>query len=200
MPLPTLNELGRPGILNSIEFTLDATGEFSITHNPVGVEISEFSIPPFSWQTHGWYSGSGTMSLVSDGTTLLSHAFSFNTTSSCGGYLAASCTIGGTVTSSGNPYTTISDPSDQAIALVYSDLKIIGSLNDDYGRFHNSDYSAEWTFYDPLYVLYEFTPLSQVPIPAALPLFVSALGALGFLIRHRPVARKRTRRASCTPR
>lgn len=181
--LPGLGVLGLTGRLDAIEIGTNSIAAFRITHDFKGVEPADSTIPP-SWQIHGLYTFSGTVKVVAGGVTVASDPVSAVQFLGCGSSTSTMCVMEG-MTFNSSIIATLLEPDIPLPEILFENFKLVGSLIDDRGTFHSSDHIAEFSMIEPLYVIYEYTPLSEVPLPGAFWLFGSALLGIALAINRR---------------
>lgn len=191
-PLIELLPLSEPGIWNSIKFTADGlvAGHFRSFFDDTPELNNDGSILN-PWRVSGRQSISGNLGLFDNNNLLGSTTLGFSFFDSCGGVSLGACgsSVGdldagfsGILSNFDNRDLGTYFGSDLLIVrIVFDDLKTAGKWNGDRGTFAGGEYSREWVFQDNIISTYDYTPVSQVPLPAALWMFLSALSVLGLV-------------------
>ena len=172
------------GRLNSMALTLDLLSVDSTVTETI------FAAPGAQTGTHGGHSVKGTFSLFAHGVKILStNTGSEISPAACFGLGTISCTHTG-----GFSARTITaedvDPTLAFVLAAFDQLSVEGFLGSTHDLPDAATYSGTWKFFPTLIAEFDYTPVSEVPLPGAVWLFLSAITGLG-LVRFR----RRTGRA-----
>lgn len=163
------------GRLNSMALTLDLLSVDSTVTETI------FAAPGAQTGTHGGHEVNGTFSLFADGVKILStNTGSEISPAACFGFGTISCTHTGGFSAR----TVTAEDVDPTLAFVlaaFDQLSVEGFLGSTHDLPDAATFSGTWKFFPTLIAEFDYTPVSEVPLPGAAWLFLSALSALGFM-------------------
>jgi hypothetical protein len=184
-----LSEVGGTGRLDKVTFWSNAFGNLHLVSNYFVDALDEGE---GIWRIRGNYHIDGRLRLISGGTTLLTKPLTEVFFSGCGGLVVAPCTIDHSyiLFSGENTVSLLGSEAPSTMELVIDQLRVFGKLNDDRGTFSGAEYGGHWSTDAAVFeVAYDYTPVSQVPLPGAAGLLLSAVACLGLVqVRKRRAA------------
>ena len=137
-----------------------------------------------NWEVRGSYAFSGTLNILANGSNIGSSAFSYRINGGCGGTAPQICILEDQTVITDfdkSPIANLLGPDLPKLEILYSDVMLVGKLNDDRGEFGGGEYSGEFTLWGPLIGELQYSEVSQVPLPGAVWLFLSAVIGLASL-------------------
>ncbi|MPY75575.1 MAG: hypothetical protein GEU87_15090 [Alphaproteobacteria bacterium] len=192
--LPTLAEIGVSGTINAIKiqpFTY-VQGVFSVFYDGSPGPNDNGDIVP--WFVYGFHGASGKASVFANNTRLGGGGFFNSINAPCigpagGGPGGCSVHYNLPYYSEGGGGADLDTHEGSDVPIVYSvidSLKIEGTFSADRGFVRSGQYSGDFKLIQELSVIYDYTPLppvSQVPLPGAAWLLLSALSVLFVTVR-----------------